>query len=68
VVGCGYVALLAGPAVIGWLSELITLNLALLVPLAAVGAAALGARAVGDGRVRNAPADVRSDSSNACTQ
>ena len=50
VVGCGYVALLAGPAVIGWLSELITLNLALLVPLAAVAAAALGARAVGGGR------------------
>ena len=51
VVGCGYVALLAGPAVIGWLSELVTLNLALLLPLVAVAAAALGARAVaGDAR------------------
>ena len=47
VVGCGYVALLAGPALIGWLSELVSLDLALLVPLAAVGIAALGARAVG---------------------
>ena len=47
VVGCGYVALLAGPALIGWLSELVTLNLALLLPLVAVAAAALGARAVG---------------------
>jgi len=46
VVGCGYVALLAGPALIGWLSELVTLNLALLLPLVAVGAAALGANAV----------------------
>lgn len=46
VVGAGYVALLAGPAVIGWLSELVTLNLALLLPLAAVCLAALGAGAV----------------------
>jgi MFS family permease len=68
VVGCGYVALLAGPAVIGWLSELITLNLALLVPLAAVAASALGARAVGGGGAPDVAAEVRSDSSNACTQ
>jgi predicted MFS family arabinose efflux permease len=68
VVGCGYVALLAGPAIIGWLSELVTLNLALLVPLVAVAAAAAGAHAVGGGRARDAAADVRSDSSNACTQ
>ncbi|BBZ26946.1 putative major facilitator superfamily protein [Mycolicibacterium madagascariense] len=46
VVGAGYVALLAGPAIIGWLSELITLNLALLLPMAAACLAALGAGAV----------------------
>jgi MFS family permease len=46
VVGAGYVALLAGPAIIGWLSELITLNLALLLPMTAACLAALGAGAV----------------------
>jgi MFS family permease len=46
VVGAGYVALLAGPAIIGWVSESVTLNLALLLPLVAVSLAALGARAV----------------------
>lgn len=48
VIGCGYAALLAGPAIIGWLSELVSLNLALLLPLAAVAVAGLGARAVGE--------------------
>jgi MFS family permease len=67
VVGCGYVALLAGPAVIGWLSEMVTLNLALLLPLVAVAAAALGARAVGAGGERGEATEVRSTSSNACT-
>lgn len=47
VIGCGYAALLAGPAIIGWASELISLNLALLLPLVALAVAALGARAVG---------------------
>ena len=46
VIGGGYVALLAGPALIGWLSELVTLNLALLLPLLAVAVAALCAGAV----------------------
>jgi MFS family permease len=57
VVGCGYAALLAGPAVIGWLSELVTLNLALLLPMAAAGVAALGAGAVAgnDSRRGTAP-------------
>lgn len=70
VVGCGYVALLAGPAVIGWLSELVTLNLALLLPLVAVAAAALGARAVAGtrGGEQSAATDVRSTSSDSCTQ
>jgi MFS family permease len=36
VIGGGYVALLAGPALIGWLSELVTLNSALLLPLVGV--------------------------------
>ena len=68
VVGCGYVALLAGPAVIGWLSEMVTLNLALLLPLVAVAAAALGARAVGSGGERVDATEVRSSTPNACTQ
>jgi MFS family permease len=66
VIGCGYVALLAGPAIIGWFSELVSLNLALLLPLVAVAVAALGARAVaGDGR--RIPARVSSELSNPCT-
>ncbi|WP_068280649.1 MFS transporter [Aldersonia kunmingensis] len=36
VFGMGYVGLLAGPAVIGWLTKLISLNSALVVPLVAV--------------------------------
>jgi MFS family permease len=68
VVGCGYVALLAGPAVIGWLSEMVTLNLALLLPLVAVAAAALGARAVSSGGGSADATEVRSTTSNACTQ
>ena len=60
VVGCGYVALLAGPAVIGWLSELVTLNLALLLPMVAVAAAALGAPAVAGDEIHAVATDVRS--------
>lgn len=57
VIGCGYAALLAGPAIIGWLSELVSLNLALLLPLVAVVAASLGARAVEGHGVRAAHSD-----------
>ncbi len=46
VVGAGYVAILAGPAITGWLIELVSWTGALLVPLAAVTACALGASAV----------------------
>ncbi|MCV7421702.1 MFS transporter [Mycobacterium yunnanensis] len=68
VVGCGYVALLAGPALIGWLSELVTLNLALLLPLVAVAMAALGARAVGSDEAPAMTAKLRSGSSDPCTK
>ncbi|MGO1538710.1 MAG: MFS transporter [Leucobacter sp.] len=33
VVGAGYIGMLAGPAVVGWLAEAFTLNLALLAPI-----------------------------------
>lgn len=46
VIGGGYVALLAGPALIGWLSEAVTLNNALLLPLLGVVVAALCSRVV----------------------
>jgi MFS family permease len=46
VVGLGYVAILAGPAVIGWLAEVTSLNTAFVVPLCAVLTCALAAGAV----------------------
>jgi MFS family permease len=46
VVGMGYVALLAGPAVIGWLAELGSINTALVLPVGAVTVCALAATAV----------------------
>ncbi|CDO11130.1 MFS transporter [Mycolicibacterium cosmeticum] len=46
VVGMGYVALLAGPALIGWLAELSSINTALALPLGAVVVCALAATAV----------------------
>lgn len=48
VIGCGYIALLGGPAVIGWLAELVGLNQALLLPLLAVIVTASCAGAVRD--------------------
>ena len=66
VIGCGYAALLAGPAIVGWLSELVSLNLALLLPLIAVAAAALGAGAV-DVDGRREAAQLSSEPSNPCT-
>jgi len=68
VVGCGYVALLAGPAVIGWLSELVSLNLSMLLPMAAVAVAALGARAVAGDESADLATEVRIGSSNPCTK
>lgn len=68
VVGCGYVALLAGPALIGWLSELVTLNLALLLPLVAVAVAGLSARAVGGDAPPDLVTEVRSSSADPCTK
>ena len=47
VVGVGYVAILAGPAITGWSIELVSWTGAFLVPLAAVLACAAGASAVG---------------------
>lgn len=36
VVGAGYLAVLAGPAIIGWAADAITLNTAMVIPIAAV--------------------------------
>ncbi|MFJ4658388.1 MFS transporter [Nocardia sp. NPDC088792] len=47
VFGLGYVGLLAGPAIIGWINKLVPLTTAMLVPLAAMVLCAIGARAVG---------------------
>lgn len=49
VVGIGYVAILAGPAIIGWLVELISWRGALLVPLCAVVVCVFAAPAVAPG-------------------
>lgn len=46
VVGMGYVAMLAGPALIGWLAELSSINTALLLPLCAILLCAAAAPAV----------------------
>ncbi|SLJ57340.1 MFS-type transporter [Mycobacteroides abscessus subsp. abscessus] len=56
VFGLGYLGLLAGPAIIGWLTELIPLTAALIVPLLAVLACALSAGVVGAGRPAHARA------------
>ncbi|MFI1915306.1 MFS transporter [Nocardia sp. NPDC020380] len=47
VFGLGYVGLLAGPAIIGWINKLVPLTTAMLVPLVAMVLCAIGARAVG---------------------
>ncbi|MFE3105827.1 MFS transporter [Nocardia tengchongensis] len=46
VFGLGYVGLLAGPAIIGWLDKLVPLTAAMVVPLVAMVLCACGARAV----------------------
>ncbi|WP_406230489.1 MFS transporter [Nocardia sp. NBC_01009] len=47
VVGMGYTGILAGPTIIGWLTEFVPLNATLLVPLAAVAVCLLAAGNVG---------------------
>lgn len=56
VVGAGYVGMLAGPAIIGWISAGTGIDLALVFPLLLVVAGAFGARLVGAprGRTRRA--------------
>lgn len=51
VVGMGYVGLLAGPAVIGWLSHFVPLTTTMVVPLVLTLIAAASARTVGSPRV-----------------
>ncbi|MET9492834.1 MFS transporter [Nocardia sp. NPDC006630] len=46
VFGLGYVGLLAGPAIIGWLTKLVPLTTAMVVPLVALLLCAWGARVV----------------------
>jgi predicted MFS family arabinose efflux permease len=46
VVGIGYLALMAGPALVGWIGEATSLNTALLVPAAAAALCVLAAGAV----------------------
>ena len=48
VAGLGYIGVLAGPAVIGPMTELVPLNLALLLPVVLCVIAAFAARALGD--------------------
>ncbi|MCU1644768.1 MAG: Membrane protein MosC [Nocardia sp.] len=47
VFGLGYVGLLAGPAIIGWLTTVVPLTTAMVVPLIALLLCAWGARVVG---------------------
>jgi predicted MFS family arabinose efflux permease len=46
VVGAGYLAVLAGPAIVGWLADIITLNGALALPIVAMAICACTASAV----------------------
>lgn len=54
VVGIGYIGVLAGPAVIGWMTHLVPLNIAFLLPVAFCVVAALSA-----GVLRNEPVQER---------
>ena len=49
VVGAGYLAVLAGPAMVGWLADVVGLNAALVLPLAAMTICACAAGVVGTG-------------------
>ncbi len=46
VVGMGYVAMMAGPALIGWLAQLTSINTALLLPLCATAVGVMAAASV----------------------
>ncbi|OCB11960.1 MFS transporter [Mycolicibacterium porcinum] len=46
VVGAGYLAVLAGPAIVGWLADVVTLNGALALPIVAMAICACTANAV----------------------
>ncbi|WP_301122228.1 MFS transporter [Mycolicibacterium fortuitum] len=46
VVGAGYLAVLAGPAIVGWLADIVTLNGALVLPIVAMAICACTANAV----------------------
>ncbi|MCD4851569.1 MFS transporter [Arthrobacter sp. AK01] len=50
VVSCGYVGLLAGPAIIGWLGGMVGLTLAFILPLLFCGFGVLLAKAVAPGK------------------
>ncbi|MBL1074931.1 MFS transporter [Nocardia sp. 2] len=52
VFGIGYLGLLAGPAIIGWLTEAMSLSTAMLVPLVAMLLCAWGARVVAPGATK----------------
>lgn len=60
VVGMGYVGLLAGPAIIGWISHFVPLTTAMAVPLALTLIAAMAARTVRPRRTQDVrpPAQV----------
>jgi predicted MFS family arabinose efflux permease len=51
VVGAGYLAVLAGPALLGWAADMFTLNRAFVVPLVAMVICACAANAVAVGRI-----------------
>lgn len=61
VVGIGYIGVLAGPAVIGWLTHLVPLNIAFLLPVAFCVIAALSAGVLRPAQAASPPGDpVRS--------
>jgi MFS family permease len=52
VVGMGYLALLSGPAIIGWSAEVSSINAALIWPMCAAFVCVCAASAVGDAQAR----------------
>lgn len=50
VVGAGYLAVLAGPAIVGWLADLVGLNNALWLPILAMVVCVCAANVLGKGR------------------
>lgn len=53
IVGAGYIGLLAGPAIVGWLAEATTLNLALIAPVIMCAFGAVAASVVRPASERN---------------